>query len=172
MFAPAFPAPYNRLDRLATVAFVVGIYPIALKTWDSVKRFNMDANLLMFIAACGAMGLEQYSEAAGLTFLFSLGEWLETRATGKAKRALESIVSLRPDTANKQVVGEGGKSEFVEVPAEYVSIGDTVLVKTGDKVPVDGDVVRGESVVDESSLTGESRPVKKKGEISSLLWHH
>jgi Cd2+/Zn2+-exporting ATPase len=162
MFAPAFPHPYEKLEYLALAAFVVGIYPIALKTWDSVRRYNMDANLLMFIAAVGAIGLQQYSEAAGLTFLFSLGEWLEGRATGKAKRALESIVSLRPDTANKQVVGEGGQTEFVEVPAEYVAVGDIVLVKTGDKIPVDGEVVKGESVVDESSLTGESRPVKKK----------
>ena len=162
MFAPAFPHPYEKLEYLALAAFVVGIYPIALKTWDSVRRYNMDANLLMFIAAVGAIGLQQYSEAAGLTFLFSLGEWLEGRATGKAKRALESIVSLRPDTANKQVVGEGGQTEFVEVPAEYVAVGDVVLVKTGDKIPVDGEVVKGESVVDESSLTGESRPVKKK----------
>lgn len=127
-----------------------------------MKRFSIDANLLMFIAAVGAMGLQQFSEAAGLTFLFSLGEWLESQATGKAKRALESIVSLMPDTANTQTVGEGGKVEFVEVPAEYVGVGDIVLVKTGDKIPVDGDVVKGESVVDESSLTGESRPVKKK----------
>ena len=162
MFAPAFPRPYDKLDKLAIAAFVVGIYPIAQKTWDSVKRYSMDANLLMFIAAVGAIGLQQYSEAAGLTFLFSLGEWLEGRATGKAKRALESIVSLRPDTANKQIVGEGGQNEFVEVPAEYVAVGDVVLVKTGDKIPVDGEVVKGESVVDESSLTGESRPVKKK----------
>ncbi|GMH68998.1 hypothetical protein TrLO_g1265 [Triparma laevis f. longispina] len=162
MFAPVFPKPYDQLEQLASLAFFVGIYPIAAKTWDSVKRFSIDANLLMFIAAVGAMGLQQFSEAAGLTFLFSLGEWLESQATGKAKRALESIVSLMPDTANTQTVGEGGKVEFVEVPAEYVGVGDIVLVKTGDKIPVDGDVVKGESVVDESSLTGESRPVKKK----------
>jgi cation transport ATPase len=115
MFAPAFPPPYNQLEDLALLAFAVGIYPIALKTLDSVRRLSMDANLLMFIAAVGAVGLQQFSEAAGLTFLFSLGEWLESRATGKAKRALESIVSLRPDTANRQVVGDGGSTEFVEV---------------------------------------------------------
>ncbi|GMI01539.1 hypothetical protein TrLO_g10203 [Triparma laevis f. longispina] len=129
MFAPTFPKPYDQLEQLAMLAFFVGIYPIAAKKWDSVKR---------------------------------LGEWLESRATGKAKRALESIVSLMPDTANKQTISEGGKVEFVEVPAEYIDVGDIVLVKTGDKIPVDGDVIKGESVVDESSLTGESRPVKKK----------
>ena len=158
MFAPFFPPPYDEVEYLAILAFVTGIYPIASKTYDSVRRLSIDANLLMFVAAFGAVGLGQYSEAAGLTFLFSLGEWLESKATSKAKTALESIVSLKPETANLKT----STSDFSEVPAEYVRVGDMVLVRTGDKVPVDGDVIKGESLVNESSLTGESVPITKK----------
>ena len=154
--------PKNDLQYLAVASFALGIYQIACKAYKSAKKFIIDTNTLMFVASVGAMGLRDYTEAAGLTFLFSLGNWLEVRATGKARRALKAIVSLKPDTANKQLENKTGGVSYVNVPAEAVKVGEFVMVKPGDKVPVDGEVVKGETVLNESSLTGESMPVKKK----------
>jgi Cd2+/Zn2+-exporting ATPase len=159
-----FHAAYAPLKYVAIGSFFIGIFHIALKCFESLKRYTIDSNTLMFVAAVGAMGLQDYPEAAGLTFLFSLGEWLESRATGKARKALESIVNLKPETANKQITGPDGAIRYKAMPAEAILIGDYVLVKSGDKVPCDGTVFKGESVIDESSLTGESRPVTKKAE--------
>lgn len=142
-------------------SFAIGIFPVARKAFIGAKNKNIDANTLMFIAAVGAMALQDYPEAAGLTFLFSLGEWLESQATGKARKALESIVSLKPETANKQITDAEGNVTIITVPAEAIQIDDLVSVKSGDKVPCDGVVVKGETAIDESSLTGESRPVRK-----------
>ena len=157
---------YHPLKYVAIGSFVIGIFHIMLKCFESLKRWTIDSNTLMFIAAVGAMGLQDFPEAAGLTFLFSLGEWLESRATGKARKALESIVSLKPETANKQITDKDGSVTYQEMPAEAIVVGDYVLVKSGDKVPCDGEVFKGETVIDESSLTGESRPVRKRVEDS------
>ncbi|GMH67613.1 hypothetical protein TL16_g04725 [Triparma laevis f. inornata] len=115
----------------------------------------------MSVAAIGAMSLHQFSEAAGLTFLFSLGEWLESQATHKAKVALESIVNLMPETANKQTISSDNQIDYITVPAESVNVNDIVLVKPGSKIPVDGLILKGTSIINESNLTGESKPVSK-----------
>ena len=95
---------------------------------------------------------------AAVTFLFALSEWLEVRATSRARQALSAIVQLRPECAN---LVHPSTKEIIVVSASSVPVGALVSVKTGDKVPCDGIVVDGRSTVDESSLTGESRPVRK-----------
>ena len=119
----------------------------------------------MFFAALGAIALQDYTEAAAVTFLFSLSEWLEVRATARARMALSAIVQLRPEIANLVHPVSG---EIVVVPAAAVPLGALVSVRTGDKIPCDGIILEGYSTVDESSLTGESRPVRKgpKDEVS------
>lgn len=112
----------------------------------------------MFFASVGAVALQDYPEAAALVFLFSLSEWLEVRATTRARRALSAIVHLRPDKAN---VIHPITKEILVVATSHVPVGAFVSVKPGDKVPCDGVVVDGSSSLDESSLTGESRPVCK-----------
>lgn len=112
----------------------------------------------MLFAALGAVGLQEFPEAAAVVFLFSLSEWLEVRATTRARRALSAIIQLRPDKA--RVVHPSTK-ELIDVPASLVPVGAIVSVLTGDKIPCDGIIVEGVSTVDESSLTGESRPVRK-----------
>lgn len=141
---------------LLSVAF--GLPPIALKASYTLRRFQFDANCLMLFAAIGAVALQEYTEAAAVTFLFGLSEWLEVRATTRARNALSAIVELRPETANLIHPQSG---QVILVPASAVPVGALVSVRTGDKVPCDGVVVEGQSSVDESSLTGESRPVKK-----------
>jgi Cd2+/Zn2+-exporting ATPase len=148
---------------LLSVGF--GMPPIAQKAYKTARRGNIDTNVLMSLAILGAVFLGEYDEAAAVTFLFSLSEWLEDKATHRANVALKAIVHLKPETAN---LIHPKTHELILVPATVVPVGALVAVKTGDKIPCDGVVVEGTSTVDESSLTGESRPVLKapKDEVS------
>lgn len=125
----------------------------------TARRLQFDANCMMVTAAFGALLLGEFDEAASVAFLFSISELLEARATVKARDALGAIVSLRPDYANMVDSKTGG---VVIVPAAKVPVGSLVSVRTGDKVPADGVVHEGTSAVDESSITGEARPVDKR----------
>ncbi len=123
-------------------------------TVESLARLRFDVNLLMLLAALGAGLIGYVMEAAVLMFLFSLSNTLEVYTMGRTRRALHALLKLRPATA--RVVRAGRE---IEVPAETVAVGETVIVKPGEAIPVDGEVVLGESLVDMSSLTGESMPV-------------
>jgi Cd2+/Zn2+-exporting ATPase len=139
------------------VAF--GLPPIALKASHTLRRFQLDANCLMLFAILGALALQEFEEAAAVAFLFSLSEWLEDRATRRAREALSAIISLRPERAN---LIHPQTKELIVISVSAVPVGAHVAVRSGEKVPCDGIVVEGSSTVDESSLTGESRPVRKK----------
>ncbi|KAL3920381.1 MAG: hypothetical protein SGILL_003293 [Bacillariaceae sp.] len=141
---------------LASVLF--GLPPIAIKALRTLRRKQFDANCMMVTAALGALALGEYDEAASVAFLFAVSEFLEARATLKARKALEEICALRPDHAN---VIHPVTKEIVVVPADRVPLGSHISVRTGDKIAADGIVVEGSSSVDESSLTGESQPVSK-----------
>ena len=113
---------------------------------------------MMVTAAFGALALGEYDEAASVSFLFAVSEFLEGRASTKARKALSEICALRPDHAN---VVHPITKEIVVVPADRVPLGSLISVRTGDKITADGVVVEGTSSIDESSLTGESTPVQK-----------
>eukprot|EP00985_Skeletonema_marinoi_P034843 scaffold45008_cov153-Skeletonema_marinoi.AAC.1 len=113
---------------------------------------------MMLFAVLGALPLQEYTESAAVCFLFSISEALESRATARARNALSAIVCLRPEHAN--VINPYTKA-IVVLPASVVAAGSVVSVRTGDKVPCDGVVIEGKSHVDESTLTGESRPISK-----------
>mmetsp|Transcript_21033 Transcript_21033/g.34786 ORF Transcript_21033/g.34786 Transcript_21033/m.34786 type:complete len:1305 (-) Transcript_21033:71-3985(-) len=147
---------YLKWVGLVSVAF--GLPHIGLKAYKTLKRCQFDTNVLMFSATIGAVALQEFTEAAAVAFLFGFSEWLETRATVRARNALGEIVNLRPEKAN---LVHPSTKEIVVVPVAAVPVGALVSVKTGDKIPCDGNVVSGRSTVDESSLTGESRPVRK-----------
>ena len=117
-------------------------------------RGRFDVNLLMILAAIGAATIGYVFEAAVLMFLFSLSNTLEVYTMGRTRRALHALLKLRPALA--RVVRDGRE---IEVDAESVQIGERVIVKPGEALPVDGIVTSGESQVDQSSLTGESMPV-------------
>lgn len=112
----------------------------------------------MVTAAVGALALQEYNEAASVAFLFAVSEFLEARATARARKALRAIVNLRPEHAN---VIHPVTNEIVIVPADNVPVGSLISVRTGDKIVADGVVVEGVSQVDESSLTGEAVPATK-----------
>lgn len=110
---------------------------------------------LMSIATLGAVFMGEYSEAVAVMLLFQLGEFLEDKAVGASKRSIKSLMDIRPDTA---LVKKEGSESLVEVLAEDVPIGSIIVVRPGDRVPLDGKIVSGLSFVDTSALTGESLP--------------
>ena len=114
---------------------------------------------MMVTAAFGALALQEYDEAASVSFLFSISEFLEDQATRRARTALDSIVNMRPENAN---LIDPSTGDIDIVPASELEVGSLVSVRTGDQIPSDGVVVEGSSEVDESSLTGESLLISKQ----------
>jgi Cd2+/Zn2+-exporting ATPase len=145
---------------LHSAAFVVsalaGGWFTLRSTLRSIAKLRFDVNLLMLLAAVGAGVIGYVFEAAVLMFLFSLSNTLEVYTMGRTRRALHALLKLRPARA---LVKRDGRE--VEVEAEAVRVGETVVVKPGEAIPVDGQVATGESQVDQSNLTGESVPVSK-----------
>ncbi|MBI3540032.1 MAG: HAD-IC family P-type ATPase, partial [Candidatus Eisenbacteria bacterium] len=125
-------------------------------TVRALARFRFDVNLLMILAAVGAGAIGYVFEGAVLMFLFSLSNTLEVYTMGHTRRALRALLRLRP--ARALVLRDGRE---VEVEAEDVRVGERVIVKPGEAIPVDGLVLAGQSLVDQSSLTGESVPATK-----------
>ena len=135
---------------------IVGGWYTARSTLAALSRLEFDVNLLMLLAAAGAAAIGYVAEAAVLMFLFSLSNTLEVYTMGRTRRALHALLNLRPARA---LVRRDGREQ--EVEADAVRVGETVIVKPGEAIPVDGNVTRGESLVDQASLTGESVPVTK-----------
>ena len=123
---------------------------------DSLRHRTVDIDLLMILAALGALAIGAPFEGAMLLFLFSLSNTLQHVAIGRSRRAIEALMELRPEAA---VVERDGA--WVEVPVEQVRVGDVFRVGPGDRMPLDGVVAVGRSEVDQASLTGESVPVTK-----------
>jgi len=124
---------------------------------EAIRDFTVDIDLLMILAALGALAIGAPFEGAMLLFLFSLSNTLQDYAIGRSRQAIQALMKLRPETA---LVHRDG--DLVEVPVGEVEVGDEFVVKPGDRLPLDGVVVTGESSVDQSSLTGESVPVTKR----------
>ena len=115
-------------------------------------------NVLMTVAVLGAWLVGEGAEGAAVVFLFSLAELLESWSVGRARRAIESLLALTPQTA---LLKRDGR-EPEEVPAMQVQPGETIVVRSGQRVPLDGEVSAGRSAVDQAPITGESVPVDKK----------
>ena len=143
-------------DALMIAAAVVAGAPIVKKAVDALLIRHIGIDLLVSVAAIGAIIIGNYWEAAAVTFLFAIGHALEAATLNKTRSALAELVAVAPDVA---VVMRDG--EQVEIDAGAVRQGEIVLVKNGAKVPVDGQVVAGSGALDEASITGESIPVEK-----------
>src|ERR1035437_5638097 len=130
--------------------------PIVRKAARALAARVVGIDLLVSVATMGAVIIGQYWEAAAVTFLFGVGHALEVATLNKTRSALAELVAVAPDVA---VVMREGRQ--VEVPAAGVVMGETVLVKPGAKVPVDGEVIAGTGALDEASITGESIPAEK-----------
>ncbi|QGX93350.1 heavy metal translocating P-type ATPase (plasmid) [Haloplanus rallus] len=135
---------------------IVGGYDIAKTAYHEVTNRTLGIKTLVTLAAIGAIVIGEYWEAAAVIFLFSLGSYLEGRTMRKTRTALQELLEMTPDTATVRRDGE-----LQEIPAREVEEGEVVVVKPGGKIPVDGDVVDGESAVNQAPVTGESAPVHK-----------
>ncbi len=138
------------------VAYVFGGWDGLRNGIDALRHRTVDVDLLMVLAALGALVIGAPAEGATLLFLFSLSNLLQHYAIGRSRRAIQALMELRPDRA--RVLREG---QEVEMPVEEVRVGEVFVLRPGDRVPLDGVIVRGESALDESSITGESMPVDK-----------
>ena len=141
------------------LALIVGGFFIYPKAWAALKRMRPDINLLMSIAVIGAICLGQWLEAGMIVFLFSIASLLESWSVGKARKAIQSLLEIAPDTAN--VYCSHHKDIDVK-EVEEVNIGATIVIKPGERVPLDGVVKEGESFINQAPITGESLPVEKK----------
>ena len=149
-------AVFTLADVLMLAAAVIAGYRIVVTAVRALIARVIGIDLLVSIAAIGAVIIGNFWEAAAVTFLFAIGHALEAATMNKTRSALAELVAVAPDTA---VVVRSGKQ--LEIPAGQVRMGEIVLVKNGAKVPVDGQVVSGTGSIDEASITGESIPVEK-----------
>ncbi len=138
-------------------AYFFGGWFALLEMLDSLRQRRFQIDFLMLVAAAGAGVLGAWAEGALLLFLFSMGHALEHYAMGRARRAIEALGELTPDTA---MVRRDGREQ--EIPVEDLVVGDVVLVRTNARIPADGFVLKGESAVNQASVTGESVPVDKE----------
>ncbi|WP_413710190.1 heavy metal translocating P-type ATPase [Rhizobium sp. Rhizsp82] len=140
-----------------TVAMLIGLIPIARRAvMAALAGTPFSIEMLMTIAAVGAVIINAAEEAAAVVFLFLVGELLEGVAAGRARASIQSLTTLVPKSA---LLEENGATR--EVPAEALAVGSIILVRPGDRISADGTIVSGESAIDESPVTGESVPVRK-----------
>ena len=163
---------------LAASAVVCGI-PVARAAWRSIRHSKFDMNVLMSIAAIGAFAIGEYFEAATAMFLFSASLWLEAMSMDRARRAVQSLVELAPTLAHRLETGgsrdsaeEDSSTPVLDAPVldaamvhdvapNELAVGDVVLLRPGEMVPVDGTVIEGTSSLNQAAITGESLPVEK-----------
>ncbi|GAB4217278.1 MAG: hypothetical protein OHK0022_59370 [Roseiflexaceae bacterium] len=138
-------------------AYVTGGFYSVQEAWATLRQRRFDVNFLMIIAAAGAALVGQPKEGAVLMFLFSLSNTLETYAMGRTHASIRALLDMTPKEA--EVYRAEG---LVRVPVEELAVGEVVLVRPGAQIPADGTVVKGESAVNEASITGESLPVEKR----------
>lgn len=154
-----------QVGRWAFIAAgLIGVAPVAQRAFAALRMgqpFTIES--LMTIAAIGALFIDAAEEAALVVFLFAVGEVLEGVAAGKARDGIRALANLVPNTALLEVNGTTS-----EVPAASLSVGQTILVRPGDRIPADGEISEGTSGIDESPVTGESVP-KTRGPGDSVF---
>ncbi len=149
--------PSPLVAALSIGAMLAGGWFLLPKAWQAIRRLRPDINLLVVIAAIGASTIGEWVEAAAVVFLFGVAEWLEGWADRRSRRAVEALLEIAPKMATVKRNGT-----FAEVPVKTVKIDETVAVKSGMGIPLDGAVISGESGVNQAPITGESVPVDKK----------
>jgi Cd2+/Zn2+-exporting ATPase len=149
-------APAAVPTLLFAAAVATGGWVWARRAWSAARLFSLDINVLMLLAVVGAIAINEWSEAAMVTFLFALAQWLESRNMERARLAIRALMELTPNEA--LVRREDGESR---VPVDHIRVGDLLVVRPGDKIALDGTVASGASDIDQAPITGESIPVPK-----------
>ncbi|HRI86630.1 MAG TPA: heavy metal translocating P-type ATPase [Candidatus Hydrogenedentes bacterium] len=151
-----------------STAIVAGVWFVVPKAWYALRRFRPDMNLLMVIAISGAVFINEWPEAAMVAFLFALSNTLESWSVGRARRAVAALMALTPPKARvlhdqshatNEQQANGNHEHMTDVADVHLS--STVLVKPGEKFPLDGKIIKGETAVNQAPITGESMPVSK-----------
>ncbi len=141
---------------LYMVAIAAGsVYPVR-RAVSAIRSRTLDINVLMVVAVAGAVAIGEWFEAASVVFLFSVAQWLEVRTLERARQAIRALIDLSPQDA---LVKRHGHEH--RVPLDDISVGDEIVIRPGDKVPLDGEIVHGQSDLNEAPITGESLPVDK-----------
>ena len=135
-------------------AYLISGWSVLTTAGRNILRGRVfDENFLMTIATLGAIAIHELPEAVAVMLFFQVGELFQDYSVGRSRKSIKSLLEVRPDTANLKVEGE-----IREVSPESVNVGDIVVVRPGEKVPLDGEILEGKSQVDTSALTGESVP--------------
>ena len=150
---------------ITIIAFIILLYKTAKKAWKQLtKNRVLDENTLIVISAIGAYLVGKVSEGLMVITLYEIGKILEARAVNKTRKSISDLMNIKPEYANLKQ-GE----EYKQVNPEEVKIGDIIVVKTGEKIPLDGEVIKGNAQIDNSALTGESKliEVSEKSKVLS-----
>ncbi|MBR3266319.1 MAG: cadmium-translocating P-type ATPase [Erysipelotrichaceae bacterium] len=151
-FVP-FENPYLELCAYLVPYFLIG-YDILRKAFLSIKnREHFDENFLMAVATIGAIALGEYHEGVEVMLFYQIGEWFQSYAVSRSRKNIAELMDIRPDYANIEVDGE-----LQKVDPDEVKVGDIIVVKVGEKIPIDGKIIEGETSLNTSALTGESKP--------------
>ena len=157
--------PYPAYLAFLAAAYILSGKDVILAAVRNIIKGNaLDENFLMTVATSGAAAIGEYPEAVGIMLFYGVGEALEELAVGRSRRNIEALMDIAPQVANIIVDGQ-----VVEVRPEEVKVGDRLLVKVGEKVPLDGLIVKGQSRLDTSAITGESvlRSAREGDEVLS-----
>ena len=148
-------SPINMI--LIVIAYIILIYKTLLTALKQLKNRKINENFLVSISAIGAYLLGKHHEGLMVIFLYELGKMLEGKAIARSRNSVSELMNIKEESSNLKV-----NNKIKKVPTTEVSIGDIIVVKEGDRVPLDGIVIKGNSLVDTSFLTGESIPVSVK----------
>src|SRR5690625_1917461 len=153
----AFVFGGNVKSILLVIATVLAGIPISMKAYQAIKMKTFSIELLVMIAVVGALFIGEYVESAIVTFLFLFGDYLEGRTLEKTRSSIRELTDMAPDEA--VVIRDG---EQVTLAVDDVEIGDRLMIHSGSKIPVDGQVINGQGLIIEAAVTGESVPVLKQ----------
>jgi len=150
---------YKTLEIVIVVtAYLLAGWNVLLGAFKTIRRGTLfDENVLMVIATGGAMAIHAYSEAVGVMMFYKVGELLQNLAVTRSRRSIRALLAARPDTAVLKT-----PDGYREVAPESVGVGELILIKPGEKIPLDGEIITGNSQLDSSALTGEFVPLNAK----------
>lgn len=157
-FAMIFTSAPTFKISLLGISYLIAGYDILIKALKNIIKGKVfDENFLMGIATLGAIGIKEYPEAVMVMVLYQIGEYLQDKAVEKSQNSITELMDIRPDYANIEKDGD-----LTKISPYEVKIGDTIIVKTGEKIPLDGIIIDGTATLDTSALTGESKPSEVK----------
>lgn len=157
LFVCGLVLPYEWVSMLLFVgAYLTVGYSVIIKAVKNIRNGQVfDENFLMLIATLGAFALREFSEAVAVMLFYQVGELFESIAVGRSRKSVSELISIVPEYANVRVDGE-----LIQVTPEEVETGDIIIVRTGEKIAIDGVIVSGTTVIESSALTGESVPTE------------